>query len=784
MSHPPRPTDTSQPLAAWVRQRLVSLASVALESLLALVQAHLNALMDEAVASRELQARRDIWMAFQGAQGVWLRATVQAWQDRLHAQVAPKTAAREALTLNQLSLVDESVVENKILASRLALGLMEEAAQEVNDLRRRVRALQDDRELASDDVLHPEVLLLPLVEQWQAAGLSVEGWTRVVGVVQRHLNMQLRKAYAQCNADLIERGVLPVLGYSARPTPEPQAAASAEAGAAGAAPAPRATPRARWGGAAVADAGPNLRPGGPVSPASASAPQASADAGAAGWAGVPHWAQGHANAQRVMAAAGEVLAGVFQPGAGAVPASPELLQALQAPAPLPASAQALSWSAGAAVPPELVQQVAHALDEQTAQIKRQAQTSNEKAVIELVALMFQAILQEDRIPSGVRLWFARLQMPVLRLALTDPGFFNREDHPARRLIDHMGSCVMGFDGSDVNAQALQAEVRRIVEVIEQYPETGERVFVRVYEEFQAFLKRFLTAESTTHKVVSVIEQFEQKETLSVQYTIELRNQLQDLPVRDEVKDFLFKRWAEVLALVSVRHGALSNETTRYKNTAADLIWATSAKPDRAERARLIAQLPDLLARLRAGMGLLGLSEAEQSAQIKVLNQVLTDAFTARNAPIDRARIDALAESLAQLEDLVADGSQADLAIDAPAFAELLGADASALDVLPPGGDASPGAVMIEWASDLTLGAWFKLQTGPEPRALQYAWRSPLGHLHLFTTRDGRGCLIQTLRLAQCLKSGQLEPVEEDALSVRATQSAVQAVQADPARLLR
>ena len=36
--------------------------------------------------------------------------------------------------------------------------------------------------------------------------------------------------------------------------------------------------------------------------------------------------------------------------------------------------------------------------------------------------MFQSILAEDRIPPAVRVWFARLQVPVLRVALAEPEF--------------------------------------------------------------------------------------------------------------------------------------------------------------------------------------------------------------------------------------------------------------------------------------------------------------------------------------------------------------------------
>ena len=87
--------------------------------------------------------------------------------------------------------------------------------------------------------------------------------------------------------------------------------------------------------------------------------------------------------------------------------------------------------------------------------------------------MFQSILAEDRIPSAVRVWFARLQVPVLRVALAEPEFFSNLTHPARQLIDRMGSCALGFDAASISGSALEAEVKRIVQVIEQYPRPGD-----------------------------------------------------------------------------------------------------------------------------------------------------------------------------------------------------------------------------------------------------------------------------------------------------------------------
>src|SRR5690606_30154086 len=200
-----------------------------------------------------------------------------------------------------------------------------------------------------------------------------------------------------------------------------------------------------------------------------------------------------------------------------------------------------------------VERASSALRQRTTELKQAATTSTEKATIEVVALMFQSILAEERIPPSVRVWFARLQIPVLRVALAEPEFFSALQHPARKLIDRMGSCVMGFE-TNVGSAALEAEIKRVVQVIEQYPETGRRVFQLVFDEFQKFLSTYLSEQDSTSRVVSVAQQVEQKETLSVQYTIELRKLLDDVPVRAEVRDFLFKVWVDVLAVASVKNG--------------------------------------------------------------------------------------------------------------------------------------------------------------------------------------------------------------------------------------
>jgi Protein of unknown function (DUF1631) len=427
------------------------------------------------------------------------------------------------------------------------------------------------------------------------------------------------------------------------------------------------------------------------------------------------------------------------------------------------------------------EQAAGALRDETNTLKKAASTTAEKATIEIVALMFQSILAEDRIPAVVRVWFARLQMPVLRLALSEPEFFGSLQHPARRLIDRMGSCVLGFE-ADVSSAALETEIKRVVQVIEQYPETGRRVFQLVYDEFQKFLSKFLTEGTATQRVVSVAQQVEQKETAAIQYIIELRKMFGDMPVRDEIREFIFKVWAEVLAVATVKQGAQHADTINLKQVAADLVWAAGAKPNRADRAKVIQDLPQLLKRMRSGMAMLGFDAARQDEHIKIISDTLADAFMSKTETVDAKQIEALSKRLKNLEDFISEDDVGDLPLDAESIELMLGIDVSGIDIITSGG-SDPTDGMRAWAMELEEGSWFNLDHNNMGARVQYAWRSQRGQLHLFASTSGRTYLFQVRRLAAYLQAGLITPIEDETLTVRATRDALTKLDANPERLL-
>ena len=419
-------------------------------------------------------------------------------------------------------------------------------------------------------------------------------------------------------------------------------------------------------------------------------------------------------------------------------------------------------------------------------IKSKAERPDEKATIEIVALMFQAILAEEHIPAGIRVWFARLQIPVLRLALAEPDFFASSDHPARQLIDRMGACAMGFDAAQVEGSALAREVKRIVQTIEQYPETGRRVYQMMLDEFKRFLGKSLTETQHVQQAATLAQQVEQKETLAVQYTIELRRMLEAVPVAEDVREFMFHIWSDVLALAAVRYGAQGDQTLYYKQTAADLLWAASPRSDREERSRVVRRMSGLLAALRKGMTMLGIQATEQDGYIKLINDAVTQAFSSRATGMTKEKLEELKFGLAALEDVITDEGDEDMALDPGVIEMMFGGDddeEGSVEVITQGG-STPGQGMLAWARELEIGTWFTLDWNGAQLRVQYVWRSARGQLHLLAAGSGRSFLVQTKRLAAYLQAGLLAPLEEEALTVRATRRAIRQLDAAPQALLQ
>jgi hypothetical protein len=790
--HPHTPNMTnhadSTALAVLARRFYVEGLLRGLPSVVQAIDATAREQLSQTTEHAVTMRRRDAVEDLGKASPFWLQASTGMLRGALLTGVIsasrpsdlPPPSGRSAASDSGLSLVDNDTIETEILSSRLALAMMDKASWEFTDLRSRMTTLEGRDELASNDVLRPHVLARIVTSAWRTAGLGQETWRTVQASLHEEFSHFAAEAYHETNRWLMAEGVLPEVDL--RPLIRRTADAGWRPSRLGSLTQPA---------SAVALRGHGGRDGSKDNEVSEETRMMTRPGALA--RGADH---SEAVLGRLNRLIGKQLPN-FANTSQAAPASPQLTAAIsQAQDNINRRLSAHSrgsqngfqgGSSGGGTGGEVLSTPAllEELAQRKQQLKQAASTPNERATIEIVALLFQSILTEERIPASIRVWFARLQMPVLRVAVGEPDFFATIDHPARRLIDRMGGCVMGFDsktrrGGDV----IEVEIKRIVQVVEAYPDTGRRVFQTVMTEFDKFLEHYFKNENAaSRKGVSLAQQVEQRETLTIQYTIELRKMLNEMPVQEGIREFLFHVWADVLAMTAVTHvgsGTLSDETKAMKRAAADLIWSASAKVSRDERSEVIRRLPPLLKTLREGMKSAGMSSAKQDEHIQSLNSSLAAAFTAKSAAIPVERMEELMGRLETLEELLPEAGEVE--IDESMVLDLSGHESSELEVVGEGG-SMPTPAMLAWATELQVGSWFMLDFRNRNEPVQLAWQGLRRQLALFVSPQGRGVLFQKHRLAAFLQAGLLVPAQDETLTVRATRSAMEKLDVDPGRLL-
>ncbi len=234
-------------------------------------------------------------------------------------------------------------------------------------------------------------------------------------------------------------------------------------------------------------------------------------------------------------------------------------------------------------------------------------------VIDVVGSLFDQILSDSRVPPQMAREIARLQLPVLRVALNDSSFFSTRRHPVRRFINRIASLANAFDDfEDGPGAQFLLRVRKLVdEIIE-----GDFDQIELYAAKVAELESFITeqTEGEVEKKSGAVTTLEAKESeLRVQqrYMLQLQSALAPMALPPYLQDFLAQVWSQALVLAVRRDGAESDRARRYRRVGTDLVMSVQPKGSPMFRKKFLMQLPPLMKDLNEGMKLIGWPEAAQ-----------------------------------------------------------------------------------------------------------------------------------------------------------------------------
>ncbi len=235
-------------------------------------------------------------------------------------------------------------------------------------------------------------------------------------------------------------------------------------------------------------------------------------------------------------------------------------------------------------------------------------------VIEVVASLFDQILADTRVPPQIAREIARLQMPVLRVALRDTSFFSVRRHPVRRFINRISTLAAGF-GEFENGPGKELLVRvnaLVTEIVEgdfdQVP-----LYVKKLGELEQFVSANARVEFEKSPAGATLQAKEAEWQAAQVFSGRLHEAYENLPIPGYLKEFLASVWSQAIVASAQGSDADPAREKRFRRAAFHLVASIQPKRSIEERNEFLAGLRGLTGTLDEGLALIGWPKEEHDA---------------------------------------------------------------------------------------------------------------------------------------------------------------------------
>lgn len=267
--------------------------------------------------------------------------------------------------------------------------------------------------------------------------------------------------------------------------------------------------------------------------------------------------------------------------------------------------------------------------EQRSALNELSSNVDEQMTIDIVAMLFEFILRDTQVPAEIRAQLGRLQFLVLKVALKDSTLLTQKGHPARLLVNRIGSISLGLKQIDPSGAEITKEICRIVETLLQDESENPQLFSRMLDEFDAFIAKELRAsDKKTESAIDGAEQARNRTLRFAHISAQLHEALIGLTIDPFLQNFFETVWVYALELADCEDPKRAH---RYRLLVPDLLWSIVPKYHEEERMQLLALLPIILNTIKEGVRSINWDVAQQERLLNWLVDAHTKAMRTNNS---------------------------------------------------------------------------------------------------------------------------------------------------------
>ncbi|MFQ6573207.1 DUF1631 domain-containing protein [Pseudomonas sp. UM16] len=384
-------------------------------------------------------------------------------------------------------------------------------------------------------------------------------------------------------------------------------------------------------------------------------------------------------------------------------------------------------------------------------------------VINLVAMLFDFIHGDSNLPHSLRTLIARMQIPMLKVAVLDKRFFSRSSHPARRLLNEIATAAVGWGASDdCQRDALYVRVEKIVQRLLNDFNDDPAIFADLLAEFLAFNSDERRRNELLEQRTRDAEEGRARTQMARQRVQqELNRRLLGKTLPRFVVRLLEEAWSQVLLLACLKHGDTSTPWLGALETMDELIWSVELHSEPPARLRLLEVVPGLLKALRDGLASAAFdpfATREFFAQLQALHVQVFETRFAGIAPLKDA-----SERVLVLDEIVLPSPEQEPSVQSPVHLA----------------DDDPALLQ---AQRLRIGNWLELIEGGEVQRCKLIAQIDSTDSLIFVNRTGLKVReYSPMALAVALRRGDVRLLDDTLLFDRALDSVVSQLRRHQAR---
>lgn len=409
-------------------------------------------------------------------------------------------------------------------------------------------------------------------------------------------------------------------------------------------------------------------------------------------------------------------------------------------------------------------------------------------VINLVSMLFDFILEDRQVPTLMKALIGRLQIPVLKVALCDRGFFNRGGHPARKLLNEMAMAAIGWnEKAKGQRDPLREKIEGIVDrLLNEFTDNVE-LFAELLEDFSAFMDSDRRRRELVEKRLTDAEEGRARQEEARQAVDNLlKEALVGSDVPKAVESLLLGPWHSYLQWVFLREGANSDLWDRASGLTAQLVWTLDPRPVRAStRSELLKAIPALVDNLRKGLQSISWDPFAIDRAIRDLELAHLDVLQELILPRERrpAKTKPTPQGAGQFAgdegEIVPEVGQSSAPVPVAPVSEPVaqrpGQAAAVTEAEPSVGiEAEPvNQKFLQHADHLRVGAWIELQGANQRVRCKLAAFIKATDKYIFVNRNGaKVAEYNREELARTLASGDIILLDDGLIFDRALESII------------